>query len=439
MSEKKAKQQGGRTVVRPIGDRRAAIGFLVEHLNLRGHPESLPSLSEAQWQAMAAEALRYRLGPLTYKRITNGPRAQEIPESTREALRQAYIQNAFRNAILARETGAAARALGERGIPVLLLKGQHLAYFEYADPALRSMADIDIMVPRDRLAEAESVLVGLGYGPDPRPDLESYCAWSNHLAKLEKEEAEVIELHYAIERPTSPFRIDPAALWARAVPSKHAGAAVWRLGTEDLLLHLCLHLAYHHQFDRAALKGLADMATVIARNETEIDWRSLVDRSAEWGATPFVRCSLELARRLLGAPVPESTIAALGPDDGIADTVLQHVLAPTVELPGSIEDQLRGEGGGRLGQLLRSVFLPASRMRELYGLPAGSHRVWPWYAVRMVDLITRRGSLMARLLARTPDVRPTLDRDRDRDIIRRWADRNAPPEGSPENRTEAAN
>jgi Uncharacterised nucleotidyltransferase len=439
LTGKKEHVKGTRTAIRPIGERRVAIDFLVGLLNLKGEPASQPPISPEHWEAVAAEALRYRLGPLTFQRATGGPHPAEIPADTRELLKQACVRNGFRNAILARQTAAAARALGEIGIPVMLLKGQHLAWFEYADPAFRSMADIDIMVPRDRLADAERVLVSMGYGPDPRPDLESFCAWSNQLAKFEKDGAEVIELHYAIERPTSPFRIDTADLWLRAVPSKHAGADVVRLATEDLLLHLCLHLAYHHQFDRAALKGLVDIATVVSRNETAIDWAVLVERARDWAAAPFVRCSLELSRRLLGAPVPFDILAALGPDDGITDTVEAHVLAPVVELPASIDERLRGERGGTRRPLLTSVFLPPSKMRERYGLVAGSQRVWLWYLVRIADLITRRGPLMARLFARTQDVRPTLDRDRDREIIRQWVDRNAPGAGSSGDRMEAAN
>jgi hypothetical protein len=186
-----------------------------------------------------------------------------MPEAIASSLREAYALSALRNARLFRETAFAVSALSEAGIPTLLLKGLHLASEVYEEPALRSMADLDLMVPLPQLAEAERVLLNRGYGSRPRRDVAAQARRLHHLAGLEHPTGEIIELHHTIEAPTSPFRIESETLWAGARQIQIEDVAAYVLSDEHLLLHLCLHLSYHHGFRRAPLKGLVDLATLL--------------------------------------------------------------------------------------------------------------------------------------------------------------------------------
>jgi len=417
----------GRVQAIPLEDRLAAQNFLLEHLRRGGAPSSLPVPTAADWDCMVEESIRHRIAPLAYRRLADGPWGAMMPAATRERLRSIHVRNAFRNAILLRETAQAVEALASAGVPTMLLKGVHLAGFVYDEPALRSMADIDVMVPRSKLEVAERVFLDQGYGPLPRPDLAAHCAWSNHLPRLEKPDAEVLEVHFSIERPTAPFDIDIDALWARARAVRVGGLQAWALCDEDLLLHLCLHASYHHRFDRYALKGLLDVSTLIGRCAATLDWDDVAATANAWRAGGFVYCTLRLVRDILGAQVPAAVLSALAhdaADDEVTAVAARYILTPSVDLPEAVLDMRRRRGlGERLLLFVRGVFLPREQLRRMYGLRPGSPLVPGLYVVRLFDLLRRRGGIMLRTLFRAQSVEPTLERENDRQEIERWATR----------------
>jgi hypothetical protein len=286
------------------------------------------------------------------------------------------------------------------------------------------MADIDLMVPRSRIADAERILVGMGYGPLPRGNVDERCAWSNHLATLEKPGAEILEVHYDIERPTSPFSIDVNAIWRSARAETLDGAAVVVPATEHLLLHLCIHVAYHHRFERTALKGLVDIATVI-RDAGPIDWDAMVKAANAANAGPFVYAALRLARDVLGADVPVDALNTLDradSDEAVITIAKRYVLTPSVDVSETMVEIQRTRGWRKqLALTLRSVFPSPARLREIYKLEPDSILVWTLYPVRVANLLIRRGGLLARIAARTPSASSIIDRERDRRKIEEWA------------------
>ncbi len=56
----------------------------------------------------------------------------------------------------------------------------------------------------------------------------------------------MVEVHWTLLKEDEPFTIDADALWERAVPARIANLDALALLLEDLVLHLCLHLAYQH-------------------------------------------------------------------------------------------------------------------------------------------------------------------------------------------------
>ena len=393
--------------------------------HLRGEPDRHDAtLTQRQWACLAEQATCHHLRGLTYRLLADGPLADRVPGTVRERLRSYYVDTAIRNALLLRQTGEAAAALAAERIPVLLLKGLHLARFIYPEPALRSMADVDLMVPRDRLADAERVFLDRGWGPVPRPDIEQFCTWSNHLAKLHKDGAPVVELHWSIERPTCPFTLDLDGLWARSRPALLDGVPVRLLAPEDLLLHLALHGSYHHGFDRAALKALVDVNTVVAKHRGELDWAGLAQRANSWGAGGFVYTTFRLAGKILGTPVLASVLRELRhqpADEAIVEVAERYILQPQVELPKAYLELARSRGLRERGLLvLDQVFPPRDTMERIYGLKPGTPLVYPYYLGRLLDLLARRSRLLLRSLLRTEALHPALDREDARLRIESW-------------------
>jgi len=401
----------------------AAQEFWLGLLGGAGHGGG--SLSARAWAILAEEAGRHHLQGLSYRRLADSAPGVEVPAHLLERLRAVYLATATRNAILFRQTSQLVKQLQQRDIPVILLKGMHLARFVYPEPGLRSMHDVDLLVPRHRLADAEQLFVAQGFGPLPRPDLASRVAWGHHLAKLEKAGAPVVELHWTIERPTSPFRLDLDGLWQRSRSAVLDGAPVRLLCPEDLLLHLSLHLSYHHRFERAALKGLVDIAAVVAAHGTEMDWEALARRATAWGSAGYLYTSLRLAQRMLSAPIPAPLLESLphtAADDEILAVAERYIRTIRAELPPVYLELAQSRSPGNWARrLVGAVFLPRARMEELYGLRPGTVLVFPCYALRLAGLIRKRGGLLLGTLFRGRPVEETLQHEQDRARLEQWS------------------
>ena len=69
------------------------------------------------------------------------------PPPSAAELARIFGLNAMRTEAFGKETAKILRLLGDAGIPAIPLKGIALAASLYHDPALRTCADIDILVP----------------------------------------------------------------------------------------------------------------------------------------------------------------------------------------------------------------------------------------------------------------------------------------------------
>lgn len=141
-------------------------------------------------------------------------------------------------------TLSAARTLGlfERAsIPTLALKGLALGASVYG-PGLRTISDLDILVPRDQAFAAFTLLKDHGFhsghGEPMRPaDLRTKHA---HAFYSPKGHELPIDLHWHVLASARGDAAD-AHFWSEAQPLAIGGAATRRLCDEDQLLHVLVH------------------------------------------------------------------------------------------------------------------------------------------------------------------------------------------------------
>ena len=101
--------------------------------------------SEMEWSEWLDCALGQGVAPLLYYRIKRARMEQAIPTQTLLLLQESYYQNAARNLRLLHELKIILEKLNIKDIPVVVLTGAFLAAKVYANPALRSMRDLDIL------------------------------------------------------------------------------------------------------------------------------------------------------------------------------------------------------------------------------------------------------------------------------------------------------
>ena len=240
-----------------------------------------------------------------------------VPSNVLQRLREIYLMTGARNTLLYQELGLVLQALQHDNIPVIVLKGAHLAALVYRHIALRPMSDIDLLVRRSDLERAAAKLHDLGFTGPPAGEVPMVSQEGHHLPMMHKAPETGIEVHWAPFWPPRLAGIANDGCWARSCPATIAGAATRVLSPEDLLLHVCLHDACHapHGPFGSGLRPLCDIAEIIRHYRETIWWAEVQARAVEWHAERSVYLALWLARELLGVAVPPSVMEGLCPRD----------------------------------------------------------------------------------------------------------------------------
>lgn len=277
---------------------------------------ALDALTANEWEELAQLAIQQRVAPLLYWQWQAHRLPPALPATAVERLERHYFQNALRNQCLRRELRVLLQAMREANIPVIVLKGAHLAASVYDDPAQRFMTDIDLLVRREHSEAAYHCLRQLGYDAAAPFLPEPYLACKHHFPALRRTGAVAeVELHWNLTPPHRAWSIDAEDLWKRAIPWSIAGTAALCLNPEDLLLHLCYHATHHHLSELFwhGIGTVCDVDRVIRCHAASLDWDAIGARAQAWGWQKGVYLQMTLAAELLGTPVPPRWLAALYP------------------------------------------------------------------------------------------------------------------------------
>jgi hypothetical protein len=274
--------------------------------------------------------------------------------------------------------------LKDASIPVVVLKGAHLAEIVYGHIGLRPMSDADLLLKKEDLARSQRKLMDAGYSP-----------LSNQIR---------LDLQWNIESSVDYLKIDMKKVWERARSEVIAGVEVLVLCPEDLILHICLHLSFQHLFQLAGFRSLCDIREAIEHYNNKINWSQVCSHASEWGVRNSVYLTLMLARDMMGANVPDNVMEDLKPyqfDHQVktwaANQIVSAAVAPPISPfffqlwnPGSLYEKI---------SLLRKLLLPAPEIiSQDYPAPFGSVRNYLYYAVRFKDRFRRYARATRRIL-----------------------------------------
>ncbi|MDO7840990.1 nucleotidyltransferase family protein [Sphingomonas immobilis] len=197
------------------------------------------------------------------------------------------------------EAEAARRALAPLGLPVVLLKGTAFVAGGHAAGQGRSIGDLDILVPRARIDEAEAALLAAGWEwvkSDPYDDA-YYRQWMHELPPLiHRDRDRMIDVHHTILPLTARIMPDAAALLADAVPlraEKKGGLAT--LSPHDMLVHAAAHLFADGDL-AGGMRNLWDVHCLTG----EFGVSGLTERAQHHGLWREVSRALRLADALYG-------------------------------------------------------------------------------------------------------------------------------------------
>ncbi len=219
------------------------------------------------------------------------------------------VERLVRDAIASAEQGRVAalweaemarRALAPLDIPVVLLKGTAFAAAGLSPSIGRNIGDLDILVPRGRIGEAEAALLAAGWEwvkPDPYDDA-YYRRWMHELPPLiHRERDRMIDVHHTILPLTARIAPDAVALLADSVP---LGNGLSVLSRPDMLVHAAAHLLADGDL-AGGMRNLWDIHCLLEEGGAE----GLVERASRHGLAAATARAGRLAHHLYGTEVPE--------------------------------------------------------------------------------------------------------------------------------------
>lgn len=269
-------------------------------------PARMRAFDEDTWDRVVrlaeAAGLLGRLGALA----RDGDMLAQLPRgAARHLLAALNLAEQQRRSVLW-ELAHLRAALRDYPGPVVLLKGAAYAAADLPPAPGRLFSDIDLLVPKALIAEAESALMMAGWVTSHHDayDQRYYREWMHELPPMRQiHRGTVLDLHHNVLPETARLRVDADRLLAAAIPAPGApGFAI--LAPVDQVLHSATHLFHEGEWEHG-LRDLVDLDALLrAYGKDAVFWTALPERARELGLTSPLYYALRHARDLLATPMP---------------------------------------------------------------------------------------------------------------------------------------
>lgn len=400
-------------------------------INLLAYPwegtlaEKTSPLAPEDWRALLEEAEKRALTLTLYYRLRVAHGEALVPEWVWEHLQTVYLAATARNMVMLHHAAGILRALQERGIEVIVLKGLYLVEQVYPEIGLRTFSDLDLLVRREQLADALTLMQNQGYRLSTWYDPQAQNTDIKHLPPLEKAQYPTLELHWSILEEDEPFEIEAAGLWERAVETTIAGVKTRALDSEDFLLHLALHFTYQHRL-RGGLRNLYDIAEVLEQRMARMNWQKLLATAQQWGAQRVTWLTFQLVEGITRVTAPKEVMTALLPEGADSSAV-----GAALEQAGSLDDAWAGltpdlaafsAAGffGKIKLLIQRVFISHRVLAREYNINPASPLIMVYYLARVRDLWGRYARSGWRIVAGEEEALAGADFEQQNTRLREW-------------------
>lgn len=299
-------------------------------------PDLVHRYSIGDWDVLVREARHAGLLARLHQSLLDSGLWESVPRLARWHFEAAATLAARQRVAVCWEIGQLHAALADLDVPCVLLKGA--AYVAIDAPAAvgRLFNDIDLMVPKAALDQAEMALKLGGWHMHTLSayDERYYRRWMHEIPPLRHlKRGSVLDLHHAILPTTTRRRPDTDALLARLEPlTVYPGLHV--LCEEDRILHSAAHLFHDGELPHG-LRDLSDIDLLLRKAAIDPDfWPRLLARAVDLRVERSLYYALRYAGYFFDTPIPEEHAAELArhappwPLRRLADAVFRRALTP---------------------------------------------------------------------------------------------------------------
>ncbi|MGB2964129.1 MAG: nucleotidyltransferase family protein [Anaerolineales bacterium] len=290
-------------------------------LIISGRKKSLngDSFSGKKWGALAHKAQSEGVGPLLYRVLSNSGNFSSLPADTRDFLRLMYAGASMQNHLIFKELEVLTRLFHRAGISVVALKGACFALTIYPDLGLRPMGDLDLLVPKEKLASAAAIAKSLDYQmaqPEASPGLRDLI---NHEICLQKSGGRpvTLELHRSlVADKTFSYAVPVDWFWEQTESLKPLSSKMYfenllTLTPEAQVLYAAGHAMLQHGGKNLPLSWFYDIDCLIRYYQEGLDWDLLLTQAKSFEWISALDAFLTQTVSYFDTPVPDHVSASL--------------------------------------------------------------------------------------------------------------------------------
>ncbi len=385
--------------------------------------DRLAVYTEEDWKTVLEAARKNSLSPYLYHTLKSRFDQLKRVKSIREQLLHTYLASAARNMRHYHQLLDLVIKMSVENIPVILLKGSHLAELVYGNLALRPMSDMDLLIKPDNLQQADRLLRHEGYSSSELFQGHSF----EHLAPYRKSNSVTIEIHHNITEPPFSKRFAIEELWVRALEENIENTKVLTLSPEDLLLHLSSHVSIHHGFSFGITPYL-DIAKSIDFYSDQLDWTILRERSETWGMQRALYLVLALSEKLIGMPVPSEFFEFMWKDkeaENALSSAEEIIFGSKRGAPQFFARLFGPEPFREKVKLIKKRLFPAKEFLFIPDVSQGNEKSGLFiymkrYYIRLKGLYSRHAGSFWSVLRRDPAILEAMNNENKKNRLRKW-------------------
>lgn len=285
---------------------------------------NIPKINPAADLAWLAQ--EHGIEPLLQRALA-GSSVPSITPAQRVALQAAATTAVAHNLLIYHALADLLRALVPQ-TTVVVLKGVALGPVLYPATSLRSLRDIDLLVPRASIPAALRILNDTGYVhvPELAPGINQQIEHHEHL-EGGPHHSIAVDLHWNLVSGDADWRTPPMEwFWQQTEPWQPQGSprlarivadavaqgrSIQQLTPTANLLYLAAHCMLQHGGAQARLIWLYDLHLLLTVCAARIDWLEVLERAAAFRWAAALHAALLETQRCFGTPLPAGVLAAL--------------------------------------------------------------------------------------------------------------------------------
>jgi hypothetical protein len=279
--------------------------YLVLKAALAPRAEALAAYAEWRRTLDIAAEFNYevfRLVPLLYERLRELGVSDDLTGRLKGAYRMAWVKAQQ----LKEQTRPIIEGLADAGIRILAIKGSALGELYYRNPALRPMADYDLVVPESEVPTARRVLMALGYA-SWMPLNDDTIRFRHAMCFADARDRE-FDLHWHVSYDLCDDGAD-RWFWHGAQEFELAGRRVWAPDATRLLFHTILHgLRWNPE---PPIRWIPDAVLLLRQSGDAIDWRAFVGFTEQRSVCRRIALGLKYLHDHFAPGIPAEVIERL--------------------------------------------------------------------------------------------------------------------------------